>query len=118
MMSVANDAGLVELRLAKVRFAHAVAHWRMDAVETAALLGLPTPPAGVDPLRTTLSEDAERRLRVATDVAHGLDAVFDERTLLDWLRDGFDEEVTPLAFMSRGVTELRAMRAAAAMRAS
>lgn len=112
-----GGCGAEELALARVRFLASVEHWRMDRAELAALLGLPADGGG-DPMERVLGVDAETRMRLATEVARGLDRVFPPDVLLEWLRDDEDDEVTPLAFMSRGATELRAMRAAAAARSA
>ncbi|QXQ07298.1 hypothetical protein KX816_04505 [Sphingosinicellaceae bacterium] len=92
------------------------AHWRLAPAQTAALLGLEAYGEGADFLLDVPDADAETRLRLVIDVARELDLVFPEDVLLEWLRDDEDGMETPLAFMSRGATELRAMRAAAAAR--
>ena len=112
-----ESADALDIRLVRARFVEAVSHWRLADAETEALLGV-TLPVGGDLCHLDLGEDAEARMRLAIDVAHGLDRIFAEEVLLEWLRDDEDDMLTPLAFMSRGVTELRAMRAAAAARAS
>ena len=117
-MIASDGCGLVELSLAKSRFAEVADHWGLDAAEAAALLGLAACDPDLDLLAGTMTVEVETRLRLVTEVARGLDRIFDPPVLLEWLRDDEDDEVTPLAFMSRGVTELRAMRAAAAARAA
>lgn len=107
-----------ELRAVKERFTVLTKHWLLDSAEAAALIGLPTPHVGGDPLAEPLGQDVETRLRLAIEVAGELDRALPPGVLLEWLRDDEDDNEAPLAFMSRGVLQLRAMRAAAVARSS
>lgn len=113
---VGETPGEMELRLVVSRFREAVADWDLSPEETGALLGGASGAEEEDPLRRELGVEAETRLRLVIEVAHGLDRMFGPAELRAWLRDDEDGEVTPLEFISRGVTELRAMRAAIAAR--
>ena len=108
------DPGAQELAAARSRFDVVTSDWGLSPSEVAALLGLP-PEASLAVDGGSLAVDAETRMRLFVEVARLLEKVIGP-DLLEWLRDDEDGEVTPLAFMSRGVVELRAMRAAASAR--
>ena len=108
------DCSMAELRAAKVRFGAVSLDWGLTPDEQAALLGLARP-AEPDLTREELGVEAETRMRLLVEVAGALDDLLGP-ALLDWLRDDEDDQLSPLAFMSQGVAELRAMRAAAGAR--
>lgn len=109
---IMSDAAGAELASMRCRFSALVADWGLTPCEVGALLGVGSPVSGPPPGDGA----AEMRMRIFIDAARELERVLPADVLLVWLRDDEDGEVTPLAFMSRGVVELRAMRAAAAAR--
>jgi len=113
-----TEPSALELESAVARFRVAISDWELSSGELAELLGLEGGGPVDHLLGGKLDVDAETRLRLATEVAHLMDMLWEPAASRSWLRDDEDDDVTPLKFMSAGVTELRAMRAALAGRLS
>lgn len=109
-----------EMLLLEARFRALVAEWKLGRQQVAKLLDLGPELLGLDLVPQNYSQATEHRMRLLVEIRDILPSLFgDLREVQWWVRGSFqeDEELTPLAFMSAGVENLRALRRAILARA-
>ena len=104
--------GDIEVRAVMDRFAALVEDWDLDAAEVAGLLALGE--SGQLPAAPPLPAETEHRMRLLVELDRDLRAALSPGALRDWLHtDRSHDGVTPVSFLSGGLVNIRAMRAAA-----